>query len=122
MVRSKAGEITCFRIAVHRRLVAWRRSGTFLSIHQLFTIGHYIPCNLRAAGWSVIMSASKALGEASEGALAFLKFVNDSADAFGPLKSAAGGALHIAELVKVRSSPAPNFDLSHARLAAGLSI
>jgi hypothetical protein len=39
------------------------------------------------------------LKEAGEVALALLRLARDSADIFPPLKTAAGGALHIAELV-----------------------
>jgi hypothetical protein len=40
--------------------------------------------------------------EGGEAAFALLKLTVAAADAFPPLKSAAGGALHIIDLVKVR--------------------
>ena len=48
------------------------------------------------------MKAKRVLTEAGEIALALLKLTSASADVFPPLKSAAGGALHIAEIVVVR--------------------
>jgi hypothetical protein len=47
------------------------------------------------------MNAKRALAETGEVALALLKVTAATSDWFPPLKSAAGGALHIAELVKV---------------------
>jgi hypothetical protein len=41
------------------------------------------------------------LKESGEAVFALLKLTSASADAFPPLKSAAGGALHIAEIVLV---------------------
>jgi hypothetical protein len=38
----------------------------------------------------------------AEGALLFLKAVAAASDVFPPLRSAAAGAVHVAELVKVR--------------------
>jgi hypothetical protein len=48
------------------------------------------------------MSANRVLKETGEVAFALLKLTSASADAFPPLKSAAGGALHIVEMVSVR--------------------
>ena len=50
------------------------------------------------------MKPTQALKEGGDAAFALLKLTYAAADAFPPLKSAAGGALHIAELVKVRIS------------------
>ena len=47
------------------------------------------------------MKPKQALKEGGDAAFALLKVTHAAADAFPPLKSAAGGALHIAELVKV---------------------
>ena len=47
------------------------------------------------------MKPTHVLKEGGEGALALLRLTAAAADVFPPLKSAAGGALHIAELVKV---------------------
>lgn len=44
------------------------------------------------------MNVAKEVGEA---AFVFLEAVAAASDAFPPLKSASGGALHIAKLVKV---------------------
>jgi hypothetical protein len=46
---------------------------------------------------------ARVLKESGEAVFALLKLTSATADAFPPLKSAAGGALHIAELVVVRS-------------------
>jgi hypothetical protein len=48
------------------------------------------------------MSTKRVLKETGEIAFALLKLTGASADAFPPLKSAAGGALHIVEMVSVR--------------------
>jgi hypothetical protein len=48
------------------------------------------------------MSSSENL--AFETVLAFLQAVEAGADAFGPLKSAVGGAVHLMETVKARTS------------------
>jgi len=45
---------------------------------------------------------ARAVKESGEAIFALLKLTSATADAFPPLKSAAGGALHIAELVLVR--------------------
>jgi len=45
---------------------------------------------------------ARAVKESGEAIFALLKLTSATADAFPPLKSAAGGALHIAELVVVR--------------------
>jgi hypothetical protein len=47
---------------------------------------------------------SSAKEAAFDGLLAFLQAVSEAADAFGPLKSAAGGAVHLMEVVKVSQS------------------
>lgn len=43
--------------------------------------------------------------DVSEAALLILRAVAAAADAFPPLKSAAGGALHIVDLIQVRFHP-----------------
>ena len=48
------------------------------------------------------MNIDRVLKEAGEIALALLRLTSASADVFPPLKSAAGGALHIVEIVVVR--------------------
>jgi hypothetical protein len=45
---------------------------------------------------------ARVVKESGEAVFALLKLTSATADAFPPLKSAAGGALHIAELVVVR--------------------
>jgi hypothetical protein len=48
------------------------------------------------------MKPKAILTETGEVALALLRLTEASSDCFPPLKSAAAGALHIVELVKVR--------------------
>lgn len=50
------------------------------------------------------MRPNEALKETLGAAFVLLKLTDAAADAFPPLKSAAGGALHIIEMVKVRSA------------------
>ena len=47
------------------------------------------------------MKVKRVLKEAGEIALTLLRLTSTSADVFPPLKSATGGALHIAEIVVV---------------------
>ena len=56
------------------------------------------------------MKVERVLTEAGEIALALLKLTCASADVFPPLKCAASVALHIAEMVAVRSVGASSFD------------
>ena len=53
--------------------------------------------------YRIVMSRrARVVKESGEAVFALLKLTSATADAFPPLKSAAGGALHIAELVVVR--------------------